>query len=174
MYQHCLLAELLRSGSSNSKSAVRQTVGRSHEGFEVPPAAGGRGLRNMDGSKPEEKNNYETAKHTLTNKLTTASFVTLDEFHRRKLPPGEALFVSALLKKKKKKKLLLQAMPDQDTMMRNQLLLHQFVAGLPQAGEAKDLAATMERSQTLNITIYMYIYIYTQYIFIQLFCTHLL
>ena len=128
-------------------------------------AAGGRGLRNMDGSKPEEKNNYETAKHTLTNKLTPASFVSLDEFHRRKLLPGEVLsvFVHQKLLLKKKKKLLLQVMPDLDTMMRDQLLLHQFVAELPQAvnwqlrvtGEAKDLAATMERAQALN-------FIYTQ------------
>ena len=101
----------------------------------------------------EEKDSYETAKQTLTSKLTPASFVTLDEFHRRKLLPGEALsvFVHHL------KKLLLQVMPDLDTMTRNQLLLHQFVAGLPQAvsrqlrvtGQAKDLAATMERAQLL-------------------------
>ena len=125
----------------------------------------------MDGSKPEEKNNYETAKHKLTNKLTPALFVTLDEFYRRKLLPGEALsvFVHQKLlkkKKKKKKKLLLQAMPDLDTTTRDQLLLHQFVAGLPQAVSWQlratgDLAATMERAQALNFTIYIYIYIYT-------------
>ena len=61
--------------------------------------------------------------------MTPASFVTLDEFHRRKLLPGEALpvFVHHL------KKLLLQAMPDLDTTTHDQLLLHQFVAGLLQA-----------------------------------------
>ena len=61
----------------------------------------------MHGSKHEEKNTYETAKQTLTNKLTPASFVTLDEFHRWKLLPGEVLSVfihQKLLKKKKNKK----------------------------------------------------------------------
>ena len=101
----------------------------------------------------EEKDNYETVKQTLTSKLTPVSFVTLDEFHRRKLLPGEALsvFVQHL------KKLLLQAMPALDTTTRDQLLLRQFVAGLPQAvswqlratGQAKDLAATMERARLL-------------------------
>ena len=51
MYQHCLLAEMLQSGYSGSKSVVGKRVGRSHEGFEAPHAAGGRGPRNMDGSK---------------------------------------------------------------------------------------------------------------------------
>ena len=48
-------------------------------------------------------------------------------------------------------------MPDLDATTRDQLLLHQFVARLPQAvsrqlratGEAKDLAATMERARLL-------------------------
>ena len=92
-------------------------------------------------------------KQMVTSKLTPASFVTLDEFHRRKLLPGEVLsvFIHHL------KKLLLQALPDLDATTRDQLLLHQFVAGLPQAvsrqlratGEAKDLAATMERARLL-------------------------
>ena len=99
----------------------------------------------------EEKDNYKTVKQTLTSKLTPASFVTLNEFHQRKLLPDEALsvFVHHL------NKLFLQAMPGLDTTTRDQLLLHQFVAGLPQAvsrqlratEEAKDLAATMERAQ---------------------------
>ena len=73
----------------------------------------------------EERDNYKTVKQTLTSKLTPASFVMLDEFHRRKLLPGEVLsvFVHHL------NKLLLQAMPDLDTTTRDQLLLHQFMAG---------------------------------------------
>ena len=107
----------------------------------------------MDGSKRRRKDNYETVKQMLTSKLTPASLVTSDEFHRRKLLPGEAssIFVRHL------KKLLLQAMPKLDATTRDQLLLHQFVAGLPQAvswqlratGEAKDLAAMMERARLL-------------------------
>lgn len=99
----------------------------------------------MDLSK-DEKDVYETAKQRLIGKLTPALFVTLNKFHQRKLQPGEALsvFVHHL------KKLLGQAMPDLDAAAHNQLLLHQFVAGLSQAvgrrlrletGEAKDLEA---------------------------------
>ena len=98
----------------------------------------------------EEKDNYKTTKQTLISKLTPASFVMLDEFHWQKLLSGEVLpmFFHHL------KKLLPQVMPDLDTMMRDQLLLHQFMAGQHQAvrqqlrvtGEAKDLAATMERA----------------------------
>ena len=56
----------------------------------------------------EEKDNYETVKQMLTSKLTPVSFMMLEEFHRWKLLPGEALsmFVHHL------KKLLLQTMPD--------------------------------------------------------------
>ena len=82
-----------------------------------------------------------------------ASFVMLDEFHWRKLLSGEALpmFFHHL------KKLLPQVMPDLDTTMRDQLLLHWFMEEQPQAvrqqlratGEAKDRAATMERAQLL-------------------------
>ena len=77
----------------------------------------------------KEKDNYETVKQTLISKLTPALFVTMDEFHQRKHLPGKALsvFIHHL------KKLLLQAMPDLDTTTCDQLLLHQFMAGLPQA-----------------------------------------
>ena len=56
----------------------------------------------------EVKDNYDTVKQMLTSKLTPASYMILDEFHRWKLLPGEALskFVHHL------KKLLLQTMPD--------------------------------------------------------------
>ena len=67
----------------------------------------------------EQKDNCETAKETLTSKLTPASFVTLDTFHRQKLLPGETLPMHHL------KKLLLQAILDLDTIWRrDQLLLH--------------------------------------------------
>ena len=95
----------------------------------------------------EVKDNYETTKQTPTSKMTPASFVMLDEFHWRKLLSGEVLpmFFHHL------KKLLPQVKLDLDTMMRDQLLLHQFMAGPPQAvrqqlretGETKDLAAQL-------------------------------
>ena len=80
----------------------------------------------------EEKDYYETTKQTPTSKITPASFVMLDEFHWRKLLSGEVLpmFFHHL------KKLLLQVKLDLDTMMRDQLLLHQFVAGPPRSEAA--------------------------------------
>ena len=53
-------------------------------------------------------------------------FVSLEEFHRRKLQPGEAIsmFIHDL------KKLLEMAIPEMNKEARDPLLLHQFVAGL--------------------------------------------
>ena len=80
-------------------------------------------------------------------------FIPLDEFHKRKLQPGESLslFVHEL------KRLLLQAMPDIDTNARDQLLLHQFLTGLPLAvskqlrasHDAKSLDKAVERARLL-------------------------
>ena len=80
-------------------------------------------------------------------------FVMLDEFHQRKLLQGEALsvFVHDL------KKLLGQAMSNLDAAARDQLLLHQFLAGilavigqqLRATGEAKTLEAAVERARLL-------------------------
>ena len=123
------------SGSSGSRYAAGQTVGTW-----------------LDLSE-EERGNFETAKKTITGKLMLAPFVTLDEFHRRKLLPGEALsvFVHDL------KKLLGQAMSNLDAEARDQLLLHQFLAGIPPVigrqlratGEAKTLEAAVERARLL-------------------------
>ena len=49
-------------------------------------------------------------------------FTVLDKFHTRQLQSGEALSA---------RKLLDQAIPDIDSKTHDQLLLHQFVAGLP-------------------------------------------
>ena len=80
-------------------------------------------------------------------------FIPLDEFHKRKLQPVESLslFVYDL------KRLLIQAMPDIDIDARNQLLLHQFLMGLPLAvskqlrvsDDAKSLDKAVERARLL-------------------------
>ena len=79
-------------------------MGHDHKDFEAPHTAEGRGLD----LSTEEKDNYETVKLMPSSKLTPVSLVTLDEFHRWNLLPGEALlmFIHPL------KKLLLQAVPD--------------------------------------------------------------
>ena len=80
-------------------------------------------------------------------------FVSLDEFHRRKLRPSESvsIYVHDL------KKLLDQAMPGLEKVTRDQLLLHQILAGLLEAvsrqlratGETKKLGSTIERARLL-------------------------
>ena len=80
-------------------------------------------------------------------------FVSLDEFHRRKLRPGEAvsIFVHNL------KKLLEQSMPGLEEAVREKLVLHQFLAGLPDniskqlrtTGEVLKLEAAVTRTRLL-------------------------
>ena len=76
-------------------------------------------------------------KKELMAAMTSMSFTTLERFRQRKMVPGEALpvFLHDL------KQLLEQAMPGLDSAAKEQLLLHQFVAGLPSA-ISKQLRAT--------------------------------
>ena len=80
-------------------------------------------------------------------------FVSLTDFHKRMLMPGESLsmYIHQL------KQLLGQAMPDISTDAKEQLLLHQFLTGLPQevskqlraTGATSTLAGTVERAKLL-------------------------
>lgn len=74
----------------------------------------------------EEQENYGTAKEAIIKTMSPMEFISLDEFHKRKLRPGEALsvFVHDL------KKLLEQAMLLLNKAGREPLLLHQFLAGV--------------------------------------------
>ena len=79
--------------------------------------------------------------------------MSLDEFNAQRLNPGESLplFLHKL------KQLSKKAMPDADATTRNQLLLHQFVSGLPAhiakqlhaTGEVSDLDRVLERAKLL-------------------------
>ena len=84
----------------------------------------------------EDQKSYDTAKKIIMEKLMPAGFLLLEEFHKRKLHPGEPLqmFIHEL------KTLLNRAMPDMDVATRDQLLLHQFLAGIP-LGVSKQLRA---------------------------------
>ena len=75
------------------------------------------------------------------------NFVLLDEFHHRKLQPGKAisLYVHELWK------LLTHALPDLEQAAREPFLLHQFMAGIPDA-ISKQLRASGEVT-TLNTPI---------------------
>ncbi len=73
-----------------------------------------------------EQQSYETAKQKIVKKMTPMGFTSLEDFHRRKLWPGEALSVFLY----ELRKLLEQAMPSLEDPAKKQLLLHQFMAGL--------------------------------------------
>jgi len=68
-------------------------------------------------------------KGKIVSRITPVRFVSLSDFHSRKLRPGESLsvFVHEL------KQLLGQAIPNMNTDTSKQLLLHQFISGLPGA-----------------------------------------
>ena len=72
----------------------------------------------------DEQADYSVVKDKLRNKLAPLDFVSLDDFHRRKLRPGESLSVYV----HDSKKLLDQALPSLDATAKKQLLLHQFLA----------------------------------------------
>lgn len=103
----------------------------------------------------EEQKDYKTAKEKLVLKMKPPGFISLNEFHQRKMRLGESLslFVHDL------KKLLIQAMPNLDSSAVEQLLLHQFLAGLPptvsrqlrSTGETKTLEEAIERARLLLV-----------------------
>ena len=96
----------------------------------------------------EEQSSYDDAWKKIVEAMMPMGFISLNDFHRRKLRLGEAIsvFVHDL------KKLLGHAMPDLDSGARDQLLLHQFLAGIPDAisrqlrasGETKSLPDAVE------------------------------
>eukprot|EP00731_Ephydatia_muelleri_P000732 Em0001g732a len=102
----------------------------------------------------EAKETYAKTKKELLTALSSTSFNILEKFRQRKMFPGEALpvFLHDI------KQLLEQAMPGLDAKAKEQLLLHQFVAGLPPAiskplraaGNTTDLRSTVERAKLLN------------------------
>ena len=101
----------------------------------------------------EEKGNYGTSKAKIITRMAPVRFVSLDEFRARRLNPGESLpvFLHEL------KQLSKKAMPDADAATRTQLLLHQFVSGLPvhigkqlrATGDVSDLDRVLERAKLL-------------------------
>ena len=101
----------------------------------------------------EQQEDYRAAKKEIEKAMVPMGFVSLDDFHRRKLRPGEAisLFVHDL------KKLIDQAIPNMEKEARDPLLLHQFLAGLPDAitkqlrasGEIRTLEEAMARARLL-------------------------
>ena len=93
------------------------------------------------------------AKNKIVKRKAPPGFASLEDFHSRKLHPGEVLpvFLHEL------KSLLEQAMPDLGAETCKQLLLHQFLTRLPPAvsrqlratGEINDLEKALERAKLL-------------------------
>ena len=73
----------------------------------------------------EQKKDYEAAKKELVAKMAPMGFASLEDFHRRKLLPGESVsvYVHDL------KRLLDQALPELEANARKQFVLHQSCRG---------------------------------------------
>ena len=67
----------------------------------------------------------------IFEKLSPQDFMSLDGFHKRQLHPGEPISVYV----HEMKRLLSQAIPELVGGPRNQLLLHQFLSGIPEGHE---------------------------------------
>ena len=101
----------------------------------------------------EEQEAYGTAKEKIIDRMAPARFVSLADFHKRTLRPGEPLSVFA----HELKRLLEQALLTADAATSKQLLLHQFLNGLPSSlstqlragGQVEDLKTAMERAKLL-------------------------
>ena len=75
----------------------------------------------------EEQDTYDTTKERITEQMVPARFVSLADLYKRSLLPGEPLSVFA----HEFKRLLEQALQTADAGTSKQLLLHQFINGLP-------------------------------------------
>ena len=102
-------------------------MGQGNAVLKLPTLLEGEALAIRLELSEEQQGDYATAKKAICDAIMPIEFVSLDGFHQRKVRPGEALsvFVHDL------KKLLEQAMPGLDKTVRDKLILHQFLAGLP-------------------------------------------
>ena len=101
----------------------------------------------------EQKASYSDAKAKMIERLGPMQFVSMDDFHNRRLLPNESLpiFVHDL------KRLIDQAMPEAEAATRQKLLIHQFLTGLPAdiskqlraVGEIEELDKTVQRARLL-------------------------
>ena len=101
----------------------------------------------------EQQDDYAVTKKEMEKAMLPMNFVSLDDFHHRKLRPGEAIssYVHDL------RKLLSHALPEAGQNAKEPLLLHQFLAGIPEAiarqlrasGEVTTLDKAMTRARLL-------------------------
>ena len=78
----------------------------------------------------------------ITEQIMSAVFITFNEFHKCRLHTSESLSIVYELKK-----LLDEAMRGMDAMAREQLLLHQFLGGLPLSDQSCNADANSRNSE---------------------------
>ena len=101
----------------------------------------------------EQQASYDLAKKNILERMGPVRFVSMDDFHCRLLHPGESLSVYC----HELKRLIDRAMPAADATTRQQLVMHQFLTGLPleiskrlrAAREINDLGQLMQRAKLL-------------------------
>lgn len=121
--------------------------------LKLPTLLEGEALASWLELSEEQQKDFKIAKEKIVSKMTPLPFTALEEFHARRLRPGEALslFTQDL------KRLLLTAMPGLEEKAAEQMLIHQFLTGLPSAisrqlrasGEATKLDKVVERARLL-------------------------
>ena len=91
-----------------------------------------------------DRKDYQAVKNALLNAFQPpeARFISLQEYERKKMYPGEYLqeFLYAI------KRLLVRAIPEMDEGSREQLLLHMFLSGIPEQFSRSIRASTDVRS----------------------------
>lgn len=120
------------------------------QGIKLPTLLEGEGVAIWLELSEEAQKDYETAKRAVIDGIMPMAFTSLEKFHQRKLHPGEALSVYV----HNLKVLIECAMPDIDATSNGQLLLHQFLAGIPGhvsrqlqvMGETTDLQRVVEKA----------------------------
>jgi len=73
----------------------------------------------------EQQDDYAETKKAM-EKVLPMNFVSLDDFHRKKLRPGEAISLYV----RDPRKLLFHALPDAAQAAKESLLLYQFLEGI--------------------------------------------
>ena len=103
----------------------------------------------------EERRDFGVVKEKLIRKLAPLEFVSLEQFQKRAIFPGESIGMYLY----ELKRLLRQAMPELAEDASQQLLIHQFLAGLPApvsrqlraVGNTTNLEQIVERAKVLMV-----------------------
>ena len=121
--------------------------------LNLPTLLEGEALASWLELSEEQQGDFKIAKEKLVGKMTPLPFTALEEFHARKLYPGEALslFTQDL------KQPLQTAIPRLDKKAGEQMSIHQFLTGLPTTisrqlhatGEMNELDKVVERARLL-------------------------